>query len=92
MASLSQSFFIFGFMISGLLFGHLADKVGRQKVIFYTFILQILAGVWTALAENIYHYIIGRFILGVGVSACSVTFFTFCKYGIQLQIFLKMFK
>lgn len=56
----------FGMLLGGIIFGMLADKIGRVKVFSYTVIIFSVASALMFFASNIYLVYLFRFIAGVG--------------------------
>ncbi|MGO2384367.1 MAG: MFS transporter [Pseudolactococcus laudensis] len=56
----------FGMLLGGIVFGMLADKIGRVKVFSYTVIIFSVASALMFFASNIYLVYLFRFIAGVG--------------------------
>lgn len=56
----------FGMLFGGIIFGLLADKIGRVKVFSYTVIIFSIASALMFFASNIYLVYLFRFIAGIG--------------------------
>lgn len=56
----------FGMLLGGIVFGMLADKIGRVKVFSYTVIIFSVASALMFFASNIYLVYLFRFIAGIG--------------------------
>ena len=56
----------FGMLLGGIVFGLLADKIGRVKVFSYTVIIFSVASALMFFASNIYLVYLFRFIAGIG--------------------------
>lgn len=56
----------FGMLLGGIVFGLLADKIGRVKVFSYTVIIFSVASALMFFASNIYLVYLFRFIVGIG--------------------------
>lgn len=59
----------FGMLLGGIIFGMLADKIGRVKVFSYTVIIFSVASALMFFASNIYLVYLFRFIAGVGAGS-----------------------
>ncbi|CCK18722.1 MFS transporter [Lactococcus laudensis] len=59
----------FGMLLGGIVFGMLADKIGRVKVFSYTVIIFSVASALMFFASNIYLVYLFRFIAGVGAGS-----------------------
>lgn len=57
-----------GLLLGGLLWGILADKVGRIKVLFGSILMYSLANIANGLVNDIHSYAIIRFIAGIGLA------------------------
>lgn len=66
-----------GMLVGGILFGILADRIGRVKVFTYTIILFAIGTALTAFASNIQSVYIFRFIAGLGAGG---------EYGIGMAL------
>jgi MFS family permease len=53
-------------------FGHLSDRVGRKRAIFYGLLLFSVGGIVAASSDNIAFLILGRLLQGVGAVASAV--------------------
>ncbi|CAG2100136.1 unnamed protein product [Medioppia subpectinata] len=71
-ASLTQSCFMLGYVVSGLILSHYKDKYGRRPVVLLCYVIEILAIISCAFSYNIYQYLFSRFLTGMGHSAISV--------------------
>lgn len=56
-----------GMIAGGFLFGHLADKIGRQKTLIASLLLFSLGNVVLAFAQGFVPFLIVRFIVGAGL-------------------------
>ena len=56
-----------GMIAGGFLFGHLADKVGRQKTLIASLLLFSLGNVVLAFTQGFVPFLIVRFIVGAGL-------------------------
>ncbi len=82
LASLTQSYFMLGYMVSGLVFSYYSDKYGRRPVVWLSFTLEILALLSCSLSANITQYSIFRFLNGVGASGRWLAAYTICELKI----------
>lgn len=57
-----------GLIIGGFLFGILADKIGRLKVLFASILLYSLANIGNAFITNVPEFAIARFLAGIGLA------------------------
>ncbi|CAG2168371.1 unnamed protein product [Oppiella nova] len=67
-ASLTQSFFMLGYVASGFVISYYSDKYGRRPMIYLSYSIEVLAIISCAFSYNIYQYIISRFLVGFGHS------------------------
>ncbi len=67
-----------GALVSSILSGHINDMFGRKKSLFLTALFYIAGSLICALAHEVSHLIIGRFILGIaiGVGSCISPVYT----------------
>lgn len=63
---------LIGTIIGAIFAGKPADKFGRKPLLFLIAALYTLSAIGTALAPNIYAFVIFRFLGGIGVGASSV--------------------
>ncbi|XP_054158724.1 organic cation transporter protein-like, partial [Oppia nitens] len=75
LASLSQSMYMLGWALGGIIFGILSDRFGRIPVLWITVILEIMAATSSALAVNVTHFMISRFVLGMATEGSYLTAF-----------------
>ncbi len=76
---MTQSFFMLGFMVSGLVFSYYSDKLGRRPVVLVSFTFDILALISSILSVNITQYSISRFFNGLGGSGQWLAMYTIRK-------------
>uniref|UniRef100_A0A8C4LUD2 Major facilitator superfamily (MFS) profile domain-containing protein n=1 Tax=Equus asinus TaxID=9793 RepID=A0A8C4LUD2_EQUAS len=65
---LSQSIFMARTLVGSLMFGTLADRLGRQKVLIWTYLQLAVSGTCTAFTPNFSAYCICRFLSGMATS------------------------
>ncbi|MDQ7023707.1 MAG: MFS transporter [Candidatus Gracilibacteria bacterium] len=66
------SIFALGMFFGGFLFGKLSDKIGRNKTLEITIILNIIGYLTFALSSSLWIFMIARFIGGLGASGFAV--------------------
>jgi MFS family permease len=66
-ASYAVSAWVFGILIGALLFGYLADRLGRKKMFFGTLILYAVCCLLTSMAWNYTSFLCLRIITAIGV-------------------------
>ncbi len=74
LASLTQSAFMLGYFVAGLVFAYYSDKYGRRPLVWLSFTSVILSVISCSLSVNIKQYTISRFVTGIGS-------FGFGRYG-----------
>jgi MFS family permease len=90
LASLTQSYFMSGYLVSGLVFSYYSDKYGRRPVVWLSFTLEILALLSCSLSVNITQYSISRFLNGVGASGRWLAMYTIREFKIKFKYFQTM--
>nr|XP_010954769.1 solute carrier family 22 member 6-like isoform X2 [Camelus bactrianus] len=73
---LSQPIFMAGIMAGNLIFGVLADRLGRQKVLIWSYLKLAVSGTCTVFTYNFPAYCVCRFLSGITVSGPSITSFS----------------
>lgn len=68
LVSLAKSSYMFGTLCAVLL-SQVADKVGRFPIVFGGVIIEVLAGILSAISPNVSVYLVSRFFLAVGNAA-----------------------
>ena len=63
---------LYGTVLGALLGGWPADRFGRRATLLWIGILYLVSAVWSALAGDVYSFIIARFIGGLGVGISTV--------------------
>lgn len=69
-AQLALTVYLFATMISQLVLGNLADRIGRRPVMIGSLLVFGLGGVICALSPSIEVLLLGRFVQGLGSSVC----------------------
>ncbi|CAG5928025.1 unnamed protein product [Menidia menidia] len=77
LAKLCQPTFMLGVLIGALLFGDIADRVGRVKILMFTSLCQFGFGVSVAFSGNYYLFVVLRFILAMVSSGYLVVVFVY---------------
>lgn len=58
-------------MLGAFIFGIIADKYGRRRVIFISAVLNTLFGIFTAVAPGYYWILTARILVGFALSGAS---------------------
>jgi MFS family permease len=74
--SLTQSVFMLGYLVSGLVFSYYSDKYGRRPLVWLSFTLEILSIISCSLSVNIVQYLISQFVTGIGSSGRGIAVYT----------------
>lgn len=77
LAKLCQPTFMLGVLIGALLFGDLADRVGRVRIMMFTSLSQFVLGVSVAFSGNYYIFVVLRFLLAMVSSGYLVVVFVY---------------
>jgi predicted phosphate transport protein (TIGR00153 family) len=67
--SLISSSAVFGAVVGAVVFGNLADKLGRKKLFVIDLLFFVVFGAISAASQNAIELIIFRFLLGIGIGA-----------------------
>src|ERR1700730_5772874 len=63
---------LYGTVLGSLLGGWPTDKFGRRATLIFIGVLYLIGAVWSALASNVYSFIIARGIGGLGIGMSTV--------------------
>ena len=81
-------------MVGGIVFGIMADKYGRKRVIILTLLMSGMVSVATFLLRNYTAYVVLRFFLGffVQVKTLNVSMFSTLKYAYSQALTISLVK
>ncbi|TWU42077.1 sugar porter family MFS transporter [Novipirellula artificiosorum] len=69
---LAMSMALWGTVVGSLIGGWPTDRFGRTKTLLWIGILYVVSAVWSAMATDVYSFMIARFIGGLGVGISTV--------------------
>ncbi|XP_030304144.1 solute carrier family 22 member 16 isoform X2 [Calypte anna] len=78
LAKLIQPTFMLGVLIGAVIFGDIADRLGRQRVIWFTSTGQFVFGIAVAFTFDYYSFVIARFLLAMIFLSVATIPFVFC--------------
>uniref|UniRef100_A0A3Q3WZM6 Major facilitator superfamily (MFS) profile domain-containing protein n=1 Tax=Mola mola TaxID=94237 RepID=A0A3Q3WZM6_MOLML len=92
LAKLCQPSFMLGVLIGALLFGDLADRAGRVKIMMFTSLFQFGLGVAVAFSGNYWFFVVLRFLLAMVSSGYLVVVFVYVTEftGIKVRTWTSM--
>ncbi|TSL47607.1 Solute carrier family 22 member 16 [Bagarius yarrelli] len=77
LAKMTQPTFMLGVLIGALLFGDIADRVGRRPILMATSVCQFAFGISVAFTGNYYIFMVMRFLLAMVSSGYLVVVFVY---------------
>ncbi|KAM9495560.1 solute carrier family 22 member 16 [Clarias gariepinus] len=77
LGKLTQPTFMLGVLIGALLFGDIADRVGRRPILMVTSVCQFVFGITVAFTGNFYIFMLTRFLLAMVSSGYLVVVFVY---------------
>uniref|UniRef100_UPI00398EE024 solute carrier family 22 member 16 isoform X2 n=1 Tax=Pristiophorus japonicus TaxID=55135 RepID=UPI00398EE024 len=77
LAKLTQPIFMLGVLLGAVVFGDIADRLGRRSILWFTSTAQFVFGVAVAFTYDYYSFIIVRFLLALVSSGYLVVVFVY---------------
>ncbi|KAM4633861.1 solute carrier family 22 member 16 isoform 1-T1 [Polymixia lowei] len=92
LAKMCQPTFMLGVLIGALVFGDIADRVGRVRILMITSMCQFAFGVFVAFTGNYYLFVVIRFLLAMVSSGYLVVVFVYVTEftGIKVRTWTSM--
>src|SRR5581483_10620668 len=72
-SSLTQSFYMIGYMFAGVFLSYFSDKHGRKPVAAVSIVLELVGTLSCALSVNFWQYLTSRLLLGFGATGRSMS-------------------
>ena len=76
---MTQSVFMLGYVVSGLVFAHYSDKYGRRPITWLSMSIELIGILLSGVSTNIYMYSFARFLVGMGGSGVWLSIKTICN-------------
>ncbi|XP_032398703.1 solute carrier family 22 member 16 isoform X1 [Etheostoma spectabile] len=92
LAKMCQPTFMLGVLVGALVFGDIADRVGRVRILMFTSLCQFGFGVCVAFSGNYYFFLVLRFLLAMVSSGYLVVVFVYVTEftGIKVRTWTSM--
>jgi len=63
---------LYGTVLGAMSGGYASDRLGRRATLFFIGVLYLIGSIWSALATDVYSFLIARLIGGVGIGVSTV--------------------
>ncbi|KAI5608498.1 solute carrier family 22 member 16, partial [Silurus asotus] len=93
LAKITQPTFMMGVLIGALLFGDMADRIGRRPILIATSVCQFVFGITVAFTGNYYIFILMRFLLAMlYIDYVVITMYTMFFISVSLPLMSNGYK
>ncbi|KYO24720.1 solute carrier family 22 member 16 [Alligator mississippiensis] len=86
LAKLTQPTFMLGVLIGAVIFGDIADRMGRRHIMWFTSIGQFLFGIVVAFTFDYYSFVVARFLLAMVSSGYLVVVFVYVTEYVGIKV------